>query len=32
LGGNGTLPQGETFMLIAVVIMWMVGKNLYDRR
>lgn len=32
VGGHGTLPQGETFMLIAVVIMWMVGKNLYDRR
>lgn len=26
------LPQGETFMLVAVVILWMVGKNLYDRR
>ena len=26
------LPQGETFMLVAVVILWMVGKNLYERR
>ena len=26
------LPQGETFMLLAVVVLWMVGKNLYDRR
>lgn len=25
------LPQGETFMLLAVVVLWMVGKNLYDR-
>lgn len=25
------LPQGETYMLIAVVILWMVGKNLYER-
>jgi len=30
--GHGSLPQGETFMLLAVVILWMVGKNLYDRR
>ncbi len=29
---RGALPQGETFMLLAVVILWMVGKNLYDRR
>jgi len=27
-----TLPHGETFMLISVVILWMVGMNLYDRR
>lgn len=26
------LPNGETFMLVAVVILWMVGKNLYERR
>ncbi len=26
------LPQGETFMLLAVVILWLVGKNLYERR
>jgi hypothetical protein len=29
---SGELPHGETFLLIAVVILWMVGKNLYDRR
>ncbi len=26
------LQNGETFMLLAVVVLWMVGKNLYDRR
>lgn len=29
---SSDLPQGETFMLVAVVILWLVGKNLYDRR
>lgn len=26
------LENGEVFMLLAVVVLWMVGKNLYDRR
>lgn len=26
------LQNGEAFMLLAVVVLWFVGKNLYDRR
>jgi|GEM_PF-3511257 len=26
------LDNGEAFMLLAIVVLWMVGKNLYDRR
>lgn len=26
------LANGEAFMLLAIVVLWMVGKNLYDRR
>lgn len=26
------LENGEVFMLLAIVVLWMVGKNLYDRR
>jgi len=26
------LQNGEAFMLLAIVVLWMVGKNLYDRR
>ena len=26
------LKNGEAFMLLAVVVLWFVGKNLYDRR
>jgi hypothetical protein len=26
------LNNGEAFMMLAIVVLWMVGKNLYDRR
>ena len=26
------LNNGEAFMLLAIIVLWMVGKNLYDRR
>ncbi len=29
---TGGLENGEVFMLLAIVVLWMVGKNLYDRR
>lgn len=29
---SGMINNGEAFMLLAVVVLWMVGKNLYDRR
>lgn len=32
LAMESILQNGETFMLLAIVVLWMVGKNLYDRR
>ena len=29
---EGVLQNGEAFMLLAIVVLWLVGKNLYDRR